>query len=148
MPEDEAMSPPWTPGSDKLGPPRTTSRLSERPKLHRRPSSSGSISSIELGTKMRLGQNIRPSRSQRSRSRIAANRPLEDAHNAKRLKVMQEMWETEKAYVEGLELVYSVSIYLHAFINRPIEPALRFSAALSNTFNFIALGANTSAFSS
>lgn len=78
--------------------------------IQRRPSSSGSVSSIELSAKMRLPPNLRSSRSQRSRSRIAVHRPLEELHNAKRLKVMTELWETEKAYVEGLELVYSVGL--------------------------------------
>jgi FYVE/RhoGEF/PH domain-containing protein 5/6 len=35
-------------------------------------------------------------------------RPLDEAREAKRLKIIHEFQDTERAYVEGLDLVYSV----------------------------------------
>lgn len=87
---------------------RAASKLSDHNAPRRRPSSSGSLSSIELTSKMRVARHSRPPHSQRSRSRIGGGGPLEELHNEKRLKVMNELWETEKAYVEGLDLIYAV----------------------------------------
>lgn len=36
-------------------------------------------------------------------------KPVDEAREVKRRKVIHEFYETEKAYVDGLELVYSVS---------------------------------------
>jgi FYVE/RhoGEF/PH domain-containing protein 5/6 len=36
-------------------------------------------------------------------------RPINEAHEAKRRKIIHEFWETERSYVDGLELIYSVS---------------------------------------
>jgi hypothetical protein len=33
---------------------------------------------------------------------------VDDAREAKRLKIIHEFYETERAYVDGLELIYSV----------------------------------------
>jgi FYVE, RhoGEF and PH domain containing 5/6 len=35
-------------------------------------------------------------------------RPVDEAREAKRLKVIREFHETERSYVEGLDLIYSV----------------------------------------
>lgn len=41
-------------------------------------------------------------------------KPVDDVREAKRRKVIEEFYETERAYVDGLELIYSVScITLH-----------------------------------
>ena len=66
---------------------------------------------------MKAARHSRASRgSQRSRSQIGGNRPLEEVNNAKRLKVMNELWETEKAYVGGLDLIYTVCCIAHCIL--------------------------------
>jgi FYVE/RhoGEF/PH domain-containing protein 5/6 len=41
----------------------------------------------------------------RSQQRL---RPINEAQEAKRRKIIHEFWETERSYVDGLELIYSV----------------------------------------
>lgn len=48
----------------------------------------------------------------RRRRRDITVKPTNDARESKRRKVIEEFYETEKAYVEGLELIYSVRIIL------------------------------------
>lgn len=103
LPEDEVLST----SSELLSPPlRTVSRLASRPELNRRPSSAGSLSSIELNPRVRkqstLGRAAR-------KSRIKLTHKANDAMQAKRQKVILELLETESAYVDGLDLIYSVS---------------------------------------
>ncbi|KAJ7483408.1 hypothetical protein FB451DRAFT_1350552 [Mycena latifolia] len=55
-------------------------------------------------------RNVNPGR--RSKVRPMSNhrrppKPFDDAREAKRRKVIQEFYETEKAYVDGLEMIYS-----------------------------------------
>jgi len=118
MPEEGGVIGTKFPQSDAFGSSfRAASRLSDHYAPRRRPSSSGSLSSIELTSKMKAARHSRASRgSQRSRSQIGGNRPLEEVNNAKRLKVMNELWETEKAYVGGLDLIYTVCCIAHCIL--------------------------------
>ncbi len=82
-----------------------------------RPSSSGSLGSIELGPKNRSSAvNARARRTSKPKSTFGASEPktLKEV-DRKRRKVMFELWETEISYVEGLDLIYSVSDveYIH-----------------------------------
>ena len=45
----------------------------------------------------------------RNRLRDTSMRPLDELQTNKRRKVVREFYDTEKAYVDGLDLVYSVS---------------------------------------
>lgn len=45
----------------------------------------------------------------RNRRRDNSSKPRDSAQEVKRRKIIQEFYETEKAYVDGLELIYSVS---------------------------------------
>jgi FYVE/RhoGEF/PH domain-containing protein 5/6 len=47
----------------------------------------------------------------RRRRREVAVKPVDDARESKRRKVIEEFFETERAYVDGLELIYSVSAF-------------------------------------
>lgn len=121
LPEGEVASITWGNASDMLSPPpRTSSRLSitrsnrRSAELHRkpRPTSSDSFSSIDLNTRLKLksgGRLSRPQSRGQSRSREPPT-PLDETQNFRRLKIMLEFWETEKAYVEGLDLIYTVII--------------------------------------
>ena len=44
----------------------------------------------------------------RVRRRDSSVKPVENSHSAKRQKVVEEFHATEKVYVDGLELIYSV----------------------------------------
>lgn len=66
-------------------------------------------------------RNVHPSRTgkgrptsiespRRRRKREVSVKPLDDARESKRRKVIDEFFETERAYVDGLELIYSVSL--------------------------------------
>ena len=44
----------------------------------------------------------------RSRRRDVSVKPVDEARESKRRKVIAEFYETERAYVDGLELIYSV----------------------------------------
>ena len=56
----------------------------------------------------RLGPGKGRIESPRRRTRRDASRPADDPRNAKRKKVIEEFYQTEKAYVDGLDLIYSV----------------------------------------
>jgi FYVE/RhoGEF/PH domain-containing protein 5/6 len=43
--------------------------------------------------------------------RAGNRRPVDEARESKRRKVIHEFYETEKAYIEGLELIYSVRTF-------------------------------------
>lgn len=65
-------------------------------------------------------QNIsRPSLSpMRQRSQATTTLPLNDPLLVKRRKVIMEFYETEKVYVEGLDLIYKVNdIHLTGILN-------------------------------
>ena len=111
--EEGGMIGPKMPQSDAFSSSvRAASRLSDHNAPRQRPNSSGSLSSIDLTSKLKAARHSRPSRSQRSRSQIGGSRPFDEVHNTKRLKVMNELWETEKAYVGGLDLIYSVCSFV------------------------------------
>jgi hypothetical protein len=124
-PEDEAAYSPRSAGSELLNPlvrmPSRPSGETDRRKssgLRKRPISSGSASSIELGARLNLPGNPRQSGGQkrRSRSRLDRSKLQVESNDGRRLRIMLEFWETEKAYVEGLELVYSVCIPDHTLL--------------------------------
>lgn len=46
----------------------------------------------------------------RKRTRDTSVKPDDDRHASRRRKIVDEFYETEKAYVDGLELIYSVSM--------------------------------------
>ena len=56
----------------------------------------------------RLGPGRARIESPRRRTRRDVSRPADDPRDAKRKKVIEEFYQTEKAYVDGLELIYSV----------------------------------------
>jgi FYVE, RhoGEF and PH domain containing 5/6 len=62
----------------------------------------------------RLGPGKSRLESPRRRTRRDVPKPVDDIREAKRRKVIEEFYDTEKAYVDGLELIYSVS-YFHCF---------------------------------
>lgn len=121
LPEDEAATYFSPPSSDMHGSTpslhaaphslRTSSRLSDRPELQRRPSSTGSLSSIELNQRTKKQSSLRQNRAARDKSRLKLPpRNSDDILEAKKQKVMVELWETECAYVAGLDLIYSVRL--------------------------------------
>ncbi|KAJ6568436.1 hypothetical protein DFH09DRAFT_983267 [Mycena vulgaris] len=71
------------------------------------PEEGDSLSSPSLPAVMR---NVNPGRRPKARP-VSSNRrlarPLDDAREAKRRNVIQEFYETEKTYVDGLEMIYS-----------------------------------------
>lgn len=61
--------------------------------------------------KLGKGRPIPPeSPRRRNRLRDTSTKPLDELQTNKRRKVVREFYETEKAYVDGLDLVYSVSL--------------------------------------
>ncbi|KAF9553664.1 hypothetical protein CPC08DRAFT_744681 [Agrocybe pediades] len=73
----------------------------------------------------------------RRRARDSSQRPVDDRQAAKRRKVIDEFYETEKAYVDGLELIYSNFLTpIIASLDTP-EPLLNRSALTSIFSNFI-----------
>ena len=65
---------------------------------------------INYNAKAGKGRPI-PSESPRRRNRLrdTSMKPLDELQANKRRKVVREFYDTEKAYVDGLDLVYSVS---------------------------------------
>jgi FYVE, RhoGEF and PH domain containing 5/6 len=59
----------------------------------------------------RLGPGKGQIESPRRRTRRDVPKPADDLREAKRKKVIEEFYETEKAYVDGLELIYSVGYF-------------------------------------
>jgi len=53
----------------------------------------------------------------RRKARDSSQKPVDDRQAAKRRKVVDEFYETEKAYVDGLELIYSVSPFYALYIH-------------------------------
>ncbi|KAF9459286.1 hypothetical protein BDZ94DRAFT_1224932 [Collybia nuda] len=73
----------------------------------------------------------------RRRKREIAVKPLDDARESKRRKVIDEFFETERAYVDGLELIYSHFLTpIIASLDTP-TPLLDRSALTSVFSNFI-----------
>lgn len=63
--------------------------------------------------KIAKGRPIPPeSPRRRNRLRDTSTKPLDELQTNKRRKVVREFYDTEKAYVDGLDLVYSVSFAL------------------------------------
>lgn len=60
---------------------------------------------------------------------------IDEAREAKRLKIVHEFYNTERVYVEGLDLVYSVRFHLLGLIPSPNLSC--FSVAFPYTNNFI-----------
>jgi FYVE/RhoGEF/PH domain-containing protein 5/6 len=61
--------------------------------------------------KLGKGRPIHPeSPRRRNRLRDTSTKPLDELQTNKRRKVVREFYDTEKAYVDGLDLVYSVSL--------------------------------------
>lgn len=56
------------------------------------------------------------------RRRDTGVRHNDEARTSKRRKIIEEFYETERAYVDGLELVYSVRLFLHA-VHMPTDHA-------------------------
>jgi hypothetical protein len=52
----------------------------------------------------------------RRRRREVAVKPVDDVRESKKWKVIEEFLEMERAYVDGLELIYSVSAFTAVFI--------------------------------
>ncbi|RDB23827.1 FYVE, RhoGEF and PH domain-containing protein 6 [Hypsizygus marmoreus] len=73
----------------------------------------------------------------RRRRRDVTSKPIDDAQEAKRRKIIEEFYETEKAYVDGLELIYSHFLTpIIASLNTP-NPLLNRAALTSVFSNFI-----------
>ncbi|KAF8972714.1 hypothetical protein BDZ97DRAFT_853105 [Flammula alnicola] len=73
----------------------------------------------------------------RKRTRDTSLRPADDRLASKRWRVVEEFYETEKAYVDGLELIYSHFLTpIIASLDTP-EPLLNRSALTSIFSNFI-----------
>ena len=78
--------------------------------------------STRYNGKLGKGRPI-PSESPRRRNRLrdTSTKPLDELQSNKRRKVVREFYDTEKAYVDGLDLVYSVSLPLpvlsHLYLN-------------------------------
>lgn len=51
----------------------------------------------------------------RKRARDASTKPADERQVTKRRNIVEEFYETEKTYVDGLELIYSVSIFQRLF---------------------------------
>jgi hypothetical protein len=59
----------------------------------------------------RLGPGKGRVESPRRRTRRDVPKPVDDLREAKRRKVIEEFYETERTYVDGLELIYSVRCF-------------------------------------
>lgn len=77
-----------------------------------------SVSSIEDNelSPPRVSRARRPLDSpvRRARRREGSSKPGDPSREAKARKIVEEFYETEKAYVKGLEMVYSVSTLCHS----------------------------------
>jgi hypothetical protein len=57
----------------------------------------------------------------RKKARETSAKPTDERQNSKKRKIVEEFYETEKAYVDGLELIYSVRV-TPSFLNNIIQP--------------------------
>ena len=90
---------------DEAGSPQQPSNL------HQNMRGTSPVKSSKAGTGRPISTAESPRRRTRARRESSVKPgPLEDRLAPKRRKVVDEFYETEKAYVDGLELIYSVSL--------------------------------------
>lgn len=66
--------------------------------------------------------SVDPTR-RRKRARETSAKPTDERQNLKKRKIVEEFYETEKAYVDGLELIYSVRVTASLLLlNNIIQP--------------------------
>ncbi|KAJ7080749.1 hypothetical protein B0H15DRAFT_1025045 [Mycena belliarum] len=85
-------------------------------------------------------RNVNPSRRPKIRpvsSNRKLHRPLDEAREGKRRKVIQEFYETEKAYVDGLEMIYSHFLTPIIMSLETSQPLLQRSDLASVFSNFV-----------